>query len=180
MHHPPEDWLRYTPDDVAVLAFLRHEGRILLIHKKRGLGKGKINGPGGKREGTETLAETAQRETREEVGIEIFDPVHHGTLRFAFSTGYRLEVHIFVATEWAGELLETEEARPFWVDESSIPWDLMWEDDRHWLPHVLQGRMVEGWMRFHGDRMIWQDIRITVPAGSPPFHQKPYPPTAPE
>jgi len=46
----PFDWASYTPQDRAVLCFLRDHERVLLIRKKRGLGAGKINAPGGKSE----------------------------------------------------------------------------------------------------------------------------------
>ena len=41
----PAQW---TPDILATLMFVVQKGRILLIRKKRGIGAGKVNGPGGK------------------------------------------------------------------------------------------------------------------------------------
>ena len=41
-------WKDWRPVDVATLVFVVDGARILLIHKKRGLGAGKINGPGGR------------------------------------------------------------------------------------------------------------------------------------
>ncbi|TVR70191.1 MAG: 8-oxo-dGTP diphosphatase [Spirochaetaceae bacterium] len=155
----PIDWTEYTPQDQAVLCFLVRDGRVLLIHKKRGLGAGKVNGPGGKREAGESLVLTATRELYEEVGIIPENPDHRGTLRFAFSDGYNLEVHIFTAPSWSGEPVETAEAIPFWVRLENIPFDRMWEDDIHWLPAVLAGRRVDGEMCFDGDRMLCWDIR---------------------
>ena len=43
----------------------RTGGQVLLIRKKRGLGAGKINGPGGKLDPGETFAQTAVREVQE-------------------------------------------------------------------------------------------------------------------
>ena len=48
------DWDKWNPEVRATLLFVIQEGRILLIHKKRGFGRGKINGPGGKIESGET------------------------------------------------------------------------------------------------------------------------------
>ncbi len=63
------DWSTWTPTEEATLLFaFDGGGRVLLIHKKRGLGKGKINGPGGRLEAGETPVQAAVRETREEVG----------------------------------------------------------------------------------------------------------------
>ncbi|MEX2443680.1 MAG: 8-oxo-dGTP diphosphatase [Alkalispirochaeta sp.] len=153
-------WATYTPQDRAVLCFLRGKNRVLLIRKKRGLGAGKINGPGGKTESGERPVEAAIRETREEVGLEPLDPIHYGTLRFAFTDGYNLEVYIYVASRWHGTLTDTDEAEPFWVAESDIPYDRMWADDRWWLPAVLAGDHVEAEMAFDGDRMITWNIRF--------------------
>ena len=41
------DWAGWDPAVRATLMFVIQDGKILLIHKKRGFGKGKINGPGG-------------------------------------------------------------------------------------------------------------------------------------
>lgn len=153
-------WEAYTPHDRAVLCFLRRDDHVLLIRKKRGLGSGKINGPGGKTESGERPLDAAIRETMEEVGLVPLDPIHYGTVRFAFTDGYHLEVHIFVASHWRGTLVETEEADPFWVAETDIPFDQMWEDDKWWLPAVLAGDHVEAEMAFDGDEMITWDIRF--------------------
>ncbi|MBT4161861.1 MAG: NUDIX hydrolase, partial [Gammaproteobacteria bacterium] len=44
------DWENWEPEEVATLLFVVRDGRVLLIRKKRGLGAGKINGPGGRLE----------------------------------------------------------------------------------------------------------------------------------
>ena len=62
------DWQRWEPDEHATLCFVIRGGEILLIRKKRGLGAGKINGPGGRLEPGETALDCAVRETREELG----------------------------------------------------------------------------------------------------------------
>ncbi len=40
------DWESWEPEQVATLLFVVKDTEVLLIHKKRGLGAGKINGPG--------------------------------------------------------------------------------------------------------------------------------------
>ena len=54
-----EDW---RPDFVGTLVFVIDGAKVLLIRKKTGHGAGKINGPGGKFEETETVSECAVRE----------------------------------------------------------------------------------------------------------------------
>src|SRR5690606_39061541 len=57
----------WTPRDRATLLFVRRGHQILLIRKKRGLGAGKINAPGGRIEPGETPEQAARRELLEEV-----------------------------------------------------------------------------------------------------------------
>ena len=65
------DWSRWRPVDRATLTFIVKEGEILLIRKKRGLGAGKINGPGGRVEPDETILDCAIREVQEELLVEM-------------------------------------------------------------------------------------------------------------
>ena len=51
------DWSTWQPHERANLCFVVRGEEVLLIHKKRGLGAGKINGPGGRIEPGETAAE---------------------------------------------------------------------------------------------------------------------------
>jgi 8-oxo-dGTP diphosphatase len=161
------DWDTYAPADHAVLCFLRRvapetrEPEVLLIRKLRGLGAGKINGPGGKLEAGETPVDTAIRETSEEVGLTPENPEIRGTLRFAFADGYHLGVDIFQATRWSGTMVSTPEAIPFWVPEDKIPYSDMWADDRVWLPRVLSGLTVDAWMTFDGDVMTSWDLEFS-------------------
>jgi 8-oxo-dGTP diphosphatase len=37
---------------------------------------------------------------------------------------------------------------------ADVPYDRMWEDDRHWLPQVLAGASFDAWFDFDGERMI--------------------------
>lgn len=59
--------------DTSLVYPVRKDGRILLGHKRRGMGAGKWNGFGGKREDGETMRECAARELFEESGL-IADP----------------------------------------------------------------------------------------------------------
>ena len=70
----PAQW---TPDILATLMFVVQKGRILLIRKKRGIGAGKVNGPGGKFEPGETALQCVLREVREELQIDIEDAVNN-------------------------------------------------------------------------------------------------------
>ena len=148
------DWPRWTPTDVAVLLFVIEKGRALLIHKKRGLGAGKINAPGGRIEPGETPEQAAVRETREEVGVTALSPRRRGRLRFQFVDGYALDCHVLSSDRCEGEPYETDEAVPMWTALDALPYDRMWADDRMWIPLMLAGRPFSGRFVFDGDRMV--------------------------
>ncbi|MBI3299692.1 MAG: 8-oxo-dGTP diphosphatase [Elusimicrobia bacterium] len=142
-------------------------GRVLLIKKKRGMGAGKWNGPGGKLEPGESAAAAAGRETREETGVTPVAPRYAGLLEFRFAEGsacwdnlcrvYRADAH-------EGSLgPENDECAPGWVSVAEIPYDAMWEDDRSWLPLLLDGRPFHRVYRFGaGDALLGELIRDPV------------------
>ena len=147
-----ENW---KPRERASLCFVVEAGKILLIEKKRGLGAGKVNGPGGRIEPGETPEEGAIRETQEEVGITPTGIEWAGELSFQFRDGYSLHVMVYRASGWTGELGETDEAKPFCCSTSEIPYGRMWADDEQWMPRLLAGEKFRGWFEFEGDRMDW-------------------------
>ena len=142
----------------ATLIFVLQNGQVLLIRKKRGLGAGKVNGPGGKLEPNETSQQCAHREIQEELCVTVNESVNRGRLRFQFMDSYSLDVQVFVANVYTGVPTETEEAIPLWFDVDDIPFSEMWEDDRIWLPRVLAGENVNGRFIFDGDAMRDHDI----------------------
>lgn len=136
------------------MLFIRQGDEVLLIRKKRGLGAGKINAPGGRLNPGETPLAAAVREVEEEVGLTPLEITPHGELRFEFVDGYRLLAHVFVARGHRGELVETDEALPFWCKLTALPYAEMWADDALWLPLVLAGRRIDGRFLFDGERML--------------------------
>ena len=108
------DWEAWNPVDRATLVFVRTDGQLLLIHKRRGLGAGKINAPGGRIEPGETPAECALREVQEELCVTPTGLRWAGENRFQFVDGYSIYVDVFTADGCVGEPRETEEARPLW------------------------------------------------------------------
>jgi len=147
-------WKTWEPRERATLCFLIQDGQILLIRKKRGLGAGKINGPGGRIEPGEEPHECAVRETSEEVGLTPLNVQNRGELHFQFADGYSLHCAVFVAHEFTGDLIETDEALPIWTPLDSIPYDEMWADDIHWLPGVIAGGTFRGYFHFDGEKML--------------------------
>ena len=155
------DWKTWKPSMLATLMFIIDEGRgeVLLIRKKRGLGAGKINGPGGKIDPGETSEQCAIRETQEELGVTALAPVKHGELWFQFVDGLSLHVDVFIATAHEGTAIETDEAIPPWTPLTALPLDEMWADDRFWLAEVLvEKKHFTGRFLFDGDAMLTNEV----------------------
>lgn len=154
------DWTIWQAKDVATLAFVIKAGQILLIRKKRGLGAGKINGPGGRVEADESIHTCAVRETQEELGVTPLNHEKCGELQFQFVDGYSIHVHVFRATDLEGEPVETEEAIPIWAPLEDIPYHEMWEDDEIWLPHMIAGSQFHGRFIFDSDKMLDHELDV--------------------
>jgi len=155
------NWTTWQPAIRATLLFVIHDGQALLIRKKRGLGAGKINAPGGKLDPGETAQQAAERELTEEVGVTVPDSRYCGELFFEFTDGLRLHVAVFAASAFSGEPIETDEAAPLWFPVDAIPYDEMWADDAVWIPHMLAGRTFILRAIFANDHML--DHRLELP-----------------
>jgi 8-oxo-dGTP diphosphatase len=158
----PIDWTNWSGEMHATLMFIIRDGQILLIEKKRGLGAGKINGPGGKIELGETPLEAIIRETQEELCITPHDPRKLGELKFSMSDCADIHCHVYRAEDFSGIPTETDEAVPVWTALDEIPYLRMWEDDQYWLPLVIQERSFLGHFVFEGEKMLWRDVAMDV------------------
>jgi 8-oxo-dGTP pyrophosphatase MutT (NUDIX family) len=134
---------------------------ILLAMKKRGFGAGRWNGVGGKPdlEKNETIEQCAIREAEEEVGVRIKKLERFAIMDFHFSEAFKeknwdQQVHLFLSDEWEGEPIETEEMRPQWFSPLEIPYDEMWDDDKFWLPSVLDGKKLRADFFFDENQKI--------------------------
>lgn len=162
----------YRSDDNAVLMFIQrggmgHDGELLLIEKKRGMGAGKINGPGGKLEAGESFRDAAIRECREEVGLTPVEPRLIGRLYFTFADGYRMYGEVFWAWDHSGTEVETDEAVPFWCKPADIPYERMWADDRLWMPQALLGHRFSAYFYFDDDVLEHAQIQYDFSGGVP-------------
>ncbi|MDZ7701961.1 MAG: 8-oxo-dGTP diphosphatase [Halobacteriales archaeon] len=143
--------------------------RVLLMRKKRGVGAGLYNGPGGKVEPGETPAECAVREAREELRVDVRSLEKVGELKFAFGGEPTFFCHVFRSADFAGPARETPEADPSWFPVDDLPYDEMWEDDREWFPHLLEGRPFRGLVAFDaaGEVMTACELETDVELASP-------------
>ncbi len=129
--------------------------RVLLGHKKTGLGTGKIVGLGGHVEQGETAARAAAREVGEEAGL-LVEPaalreVAVVTFLFPARPGWDQVASVFCAFDWTGEPAESDEITPQWFGVDELPLSRMWDDARYWLPQVLAGQRLTARFTFASD-----------------------------
>lgn len=130
---------------ILTLCIVCENNRVLLGLKKRGFGMGRWNGFGGKLHDGETIEEAAHRELTEEAGITALDLNKLGVLEFSWEGKPEIfEMHIFKASKFSGEPEESEEMKPQWFKIDQIPYDLMWPDDKFWLPLFLENKKFKG------------------------------------
>lgn len=141
---------------VFTLAIVVKDGNVLLGEKQQKLGAGLWNGFGGKVEPGEDIQEAAMRECYEEIGI-IPTHIQQCGLLFFHHEQEQLgtkehECHLFLVKDFKGEPKPTEEMQnPTWFLPEEIPYDNMWQDDKHWMPLVLAGEYFEGNFWFSQD-----------------------------
>ena len=119
----------------------QENNKFLMIRHQRGINSGCINFPGGKKEPDETIKECVIRETFEETGITIENPIEVGYIEFPTKDFY---VHVFKSTKYSGQIRENKgEVCAFWQDKDLIPYEDMREADRDFLPEILSGKYVK-------------------------------------
>lgn len=130
----------------TTLLYIIKDGKILLAEKKRGFGAGKLNGVGGKIEPGESEVQGMLRECREEIGVTPINLEQRAVLHFdLFYKGEKEkeDTYVFVASDYSGELVESEEMKPFWYDINKLPFERMFSDDELWLNSLIEGKKFE-------------------------------------
>ena len=55
-----------------------------------------------------------------------------------------MKVHVYETWKWSGNEAESDEMRPQWWREDSIPFELTWLDDIYWMPLLLESKTFVG------------------------------------
>ena len=136
---------------------------ICLAMKKRGFGVGKWNGVGGKVKPKEKIRKAAKRETIEEIGINPKNLKKVAKLSFYFSNNPKWDqvVYVYFCQNWQGEPIETEEMKPAWYKTNELPFEIMWPDDKFWLPKAIKGNYLKGKFEFgENDSILEKKIKL--------------------
>ncbi len=151
------------PTTQATLCIPLKRDQVLLGMKKRGFGVDKYNSFGGKFDPSKdkTIEDTAIRELGEESGLcsklEHLTKAAEIDFYFPHKPEYDQTVHIYTISIFSGKPQETEEMVFKWFNRNEIPYPQMWDDDKYWLPLVLEGKCLNATVIFkdvNGENLV--------------------------
>ena len=149
----------------ATLCHIVGRRGLLLKKASRGFSRGKWNAPGGKLQPKETAERCATREVYEETGLKVQRLRKVGTLVF-FKYNKREDpdwiAHVFLTNKFYGTIKESREGILRWYPIEQPPFDEMWEDDKYWYRHAVEGRSFRGDFYFRGDFEKLVDHKIEL------------------
>ena len=143
---------------LATLVYLKRDGKTLMLHrvkKENDYHEGKYNGLGGKLDPGESPEDCAIRETREESGLDLVDPVLKGFITFPNFDGVDdWYVFLFVGTHFSGEMIESPEGNLEWIDDDKLNDIPLWEGDYIFLPWLEGDRFFSAKFNYEDGRYV--------------------------
>lgn len=125
----------------TTLCYIGREGKYLLLHrvkKEHDLNKDKWIGIGGKFEEGESPEDCVVREAREETGLTLVRPQYKGIVTFISDASPTEFMHLFVATEFTGTLLDCDEGVLEWVPKEKMFGLPHWKGDEIFLSLIAR------------------------------------------
>ena len=144
------------------LCLFKKDSKLLLAFGKKGFNAGRYNGVGGKIKKNETPEEAMLRRVKEEMAITPTNYEKVGYLEFDEyyeKEKQRVALHLYIASEWDGEPMETDTVIPHWFHIKDSPYDRMFPDDKYWLPLILAGKKIRAFFDFDKDwNLLFKNI----------------------
>ena len=117
----------------------------------------------------ENPASGAAREMLEETGLKVGELGFNGILNFYLGKSKELDqtVFVFSCRRFNGKVRRSREGELKWFHVNQIPYGEMWEDDRLWLPLLLNGNSFFGDFYFKDDyeKLVSHRIRQIADGG---------------
>ena len=126
---------------LATLAYVKHNGHTLMLHKAKGYQKGKWNGLGGKFLAAESAEDCLKREVFEESGLVVEQAQLHGFISFPDFDGQD-DWHTFIYTvsKFSGDLNPSDEGDLHWIKDDELFSLDLYDGDRVFLPWLGQDK----------------------------------------
>ena len=129
---------------IATLCYINNGHKTLMLHrvkKKNDIHEGKWNGLGGKLESGESPEECVIREVYEESGLIIKNPTLRGIMTFPkFDDINDWLVFLYTASDFSGNLIESNEGVLKWINNNKILDLNIWEGDKIYLEWLNQDK----------------------------------------
>jgi 8-oxo-dGTP diphosphatase len=131
------------------------------IKKTNDVNAGKWNGLGGKFDAGETPEACVIREVFEESGLTIRNPQMKGFVTFpGFAHDEDWYMFVFVAREFEGKLIESDEGVLQWIDDAQITNLNLWEGDRIFLPWLEGERFFSAYFTYKQGRLKEHGVKF--------------------
>ena len=143
---------------LTTLCYIEKDDCYLMLHrtkKKHDVNHDKWIGVGGKFELEEMPEECLRREVKEETGLTLLKYRYRGILTF-IAEGWESEyIHLYTASEFAGELTECNEGALEWVPKEKIEMLPIWEGDKIFLRLLMEDTgFFSLKLKYQGDELV--------------------------
>lgn len=126
---------------ISTACYLLHENKVLFIKFHQKWGK-KYAPIGGKMEKTETPTECIIREFKEETNLTLIDPKLKGMAYWKDEE--EGIIFIYIATQFEGNLIESEEGRIEWIEVEKIEELNQFDMNRKFSKYIFEEGLFEG------------------------------------
>jgi 8-oxo-dGTP diphosphatase len=124
---------------LATLAYIKQDGKTLMLHKAKGYQQGKWNGLGGKFDPGESPEDCLKREVLEESGLRVEKALLKGFISFPdFDGAADWYAFVYLVTAFSGKLKPSAEGELQWIADQELMALPIWPGDRIFLPWLEQ------------------------------------------
>lgn len=129
------------------------------IKKQNDVHEGKWNGLGGKFERSETPEECVIREIKEESGLTIVDPKLKGFITFPLFDGvHDWYVFVFVADQFSGELIDSDEGKLEWIPDENLFELNLWDGDQIFMEWLVDDKFFSAKFFYENKKLVRYDV----------------------
>ncbi len=142
----------------TTLCYIEQNDAYLMLHrvkKKNDVNQDKWIGVGGKFEDGESPEECVCREALEETGLTLHRPEYRGLVTFVSDKWETEYMHLFLARDFSGSLVECDEGTLEWVPKSRLEELNLWEGDYIFL------NLLEDQVPFFSLKLVYQGDTLT-------------------
>lgn len=140
------------------LCYIERNGKYLMLHrtaKENDENRDKWIGVGGKFEDRESPEECAEREIKEETGLNALKLDFRGIVTFVSNIYPTEYMHLFTCTDFCGSVTECDEGKLEWIAKDEVLRLNLWEGDKIFLKLIAEKRPFFSLkLEYEGEKLI--------------------------